>query len=177
MALHEILLASNAVDVAVSDDNSKLAVLSHNSIFVYQYSISGSGTQFSEPTLQETLTVPFGSQKVATQICFNHDQNVYVLLVDVFNHQCSVSDVRADTMYKVPSRPVCSTHLFASVNDHELYVLQDCRLFNIQESADGRKGHFMLEHVCSLPNNVCDVKICTLDRNVSATNTNYYTKG
>ncbi|PQE09763.1 iki3 family protein [Rutstroemia sp. NJR-2017a WRK4] len=79
MALHEVTVHSNAIDVAITADASRIAVLHQTGISMFEWDVSKGAA--SAPALSGRFTFEKGSSPVAIyqQICFSGKEEVLVL--------------------------------------------------------------------------------------------------
>lgn len=77
MALHEVLLEGNAVDVAINSSSTLIAVLHESEVCVYRYNISSKEAQ--DPILETRCTLEDSAAK-PRQVTFRGDSEIFVLL-------------------------------------------------------------------------------------------------
>ncbi|OJD33532.1 elongator complex protein 1 [Diplodia corticola] len=77
MALHEVLLESNAIDVAINSASTLIAALHENEVCVYKYSISSKEAQ--DPVLETRYTIEDPTAR-PRQVAFRGDSEIFVLL-------------------------------------------------------------------------------------------------
>ena len=77
MALYEVLLESNAVDVAINSSSTLIAVLHESEVCVYRYNISSKEAQ--DPILETRCTLEDSAAK-PRQVTFRGDSEIFVLL-------------------------------------------------------------------------------------------------
>jgi hypothetical protein len=76
MALHELQIAGNAIDVAHGDFSTRMIVLDRNGVTAYEYSITSKSAK--EPTLIERFQLP-EECGIPIQIAMKADEEVYLL--------------------------------------------------------------------------------------------------
>jgi hypothetical protein len=76
MALHELNIPGNVIDVALGESSAQLVVLDHSGLTAYKYSITSKSAK--EPTLIERFRLP---EQCGTpiQISMRADEEVYLL--------------------------------------------------------------------------------------------------
>ncbi|KAL0263264.1 putative elongator complex protein 1 [Diplodia seriata] len=77
MALHEVLLESNAIDVAINSSSTLVAVLHESEVCIYRYNISSKEAQ--DPVLETRFALEDPAAK-ARQVAFRGDSDIFVLL-------------------------------------------------------------------------------------------------
>lgn len=121
MALHEVELTDNAVDVAINSDNSRIAVLHEASVSIYE--CKDKASMSSEPFLKTHFALPTCTSQMAKQICVNGLEDVFVLLSDLTTGMHVIYHAPSSMSFPVESHD--AIRLFQSVDYKSLCVASD----------------------------------------------------
>jgi elongator complex protein 1 len=95
MALHELKLQQDAIDVAISQSSTQLAVLDRGKVVIYSYSITSKSVQqpecHSEHPLPQDCDVP-------VQVAWRGENEVFVLTHDAELNQDAVYVLNCETL-------------------------------------------------------------------------------
>lgn len=132
MALHEVILQEDAIDVSISQTNARIAVLHRNSYSIFGYSSEHDPS--TQSTLKITATFPFNTDhknETRLQICFLGEDDIFMLSKQL------VSD-GVSHIYDLNTWQICSLNNIAGIfpsQDHtKLYASDQTTLYEIYEN-------------------------------------------
>lgn len=124
MALCDLELQTEIKDVAINTSNMDMAVLHENSVtLVHAHKDQGPHAALSDLKAERVIKLPFSQTQKAQQICFRGEEDIYVLLTDVFSGECSLYDLHKAVFHELPEEvSVNVSSIFPSV-DHKMFCI------------------------------------------------------
>lgn len=169
MALHEIQLQSNAIDVAVNQSSSQIAVLHNDAVSLIRYAPKVRDSE--QPTIVSTVSVPTSSTLKAVQICYVGAADIFVLMANLEEYNNLIYHISASsqtgTQLNVPSN---ATSIFPAQNHDFVCVSNDdvVSKVTVGSSPDGSPygGFVDLGTICKFPDSSPWVEVVTVNDEV-----------
>jgi len=171
MALHNIQLGSNAIDVSVNRSSSRIAVLHENSISIVRY--APKIKDVLEPTIESTASVPSSAVLKAVQISYLGDEDVYVLMTNVVELSYAIYHLRTSRLYTILNTLSAAVSIFPAQSHEYLCVSHGDEVFKVplDKPADEPSEHAFvdLENICVFPSPAPLVEVTQVDDQVGIT--------
>lgn len=145
MALHEIELDIEAIDVAVNLSNTKIAVLHRTSFTVLSYSPRNP----SEPVIERVEDLPISDMIVARQICYKGDDGLVVLLNNLVTNESLVYDCTNQQESQVPD--MMDVLRISSSIDHSALFLVTQNMVKRVDTFENNTGLLETTSVATIP--------------------------
>jgi len=147
MALHEIELEHEVIDVTVNLSNTRVAVLHSTCVTVLNYEPKTAAT--SDPVIERTEVLPISDFIIARQICYKGDDQLLVLMTNLLTNDNLIYDCLSLQESQVPDG-VEVLQLSPSL-DHETLHLTTPAAIQQVESLENPDGYLDLSTLTELP--------------------------
>ena len=158
LALFEIDLPENAIDVAVSPNNKYVCVLHHTSVSIYTLDLETVDTH--QPVMANEISLPSTKDLKPAQLTVKSVHEILVLFYDLPSNKCSVFSTHLKKFCYATDYENANTLLFNSLSPTSL-LLESCRLTQLGSVAEGHNlnGADLAKLPFTFPNNVINAKV------------------
>lgn len=149
MALHDIELPDNAIDVAFNSMSRRIAVLHENSVSLFE---SSGKLASAEPHLKTTFNLPTTPTKIAHQVCIRDEDDIFVLISNVESGTALIHHASTNLSFSVEGEGLI--RLFVSVDYQSLCLASGCNVFELDVGVTGAQDYQLFTEtssICSFP--------------------------